>query len=325
MLPNASTTKMVTALLVVRQTDLDSEVVVSSYAAATGGGGLDLFTGDSYTVEALLNALLLSSSNDASVALAEHVSGSESEFVAEMNRWARRAGLEGTNFITPHGLDAPGHGSTASDLAVIGTRVLEEPVLAEIVATPETTISGPNGPVLVENRNLLLESYRGAVGIKTGMTLGAGEVLVAAARRRGRLAIAVAMRSLNAALDATALLDFGFKRLRRELVLEEGDVMSELVLDPAGSVTVTLGRTIRIFAPKKGVDFVKEVDESLPAFIEPGDRVGTMRIMIGKRTLETAPLLAGEQVDPPTTSFFLGLLEAILGFVSATGRALGLA
>ncbi|HYN37471.1 MAG TPA: serine hydrolase [Actinomycetota bacterium] len=322
--PNASTTKMVTALIVVRRAELDEEVVVSSYAAATGGGGLDLLTGDSYSVEALLYALLLSSSNDASVALAEHVSGTESEFVAAMNRWVSRAGLEGTTFVTPHGLDTPGHGSTASDLAVIGQRVLEQPVLAEIVATPQTTISGPNGSVLVENRNLLLESYRGAIGIKTGMTLGAGEVLVAAARRGGRLVIAVAMRSLNAASDATALLDFGFKRLRRELVLEKGEVMGELVLDPAGSVTVTLGRTIRVFAPKKRVDYVKEVDESLPASIEPGDRVGTMRIVIGKRTLATAPLLAGERVDPPTTSFFLGLLEAILGFVSVTGRALGL-
>lgn len=324
-LPNASTTKMVTALVVVREVDLDDQVAVSSYAAATGGGGLDLLTGDSYTVEALLYALLLSSSNDAAVALAEHVSGSEFEFVEAMNRWVRRAGLEDTTFVTPHGLDAPGHGSTATDLAAIGKRVLEEPVLAEIVATPETTISGPRGPVLVENRNLLLESYRGAIGIKTGMTLGAGEVLVAAARRGGRLVIAVAMRSLNAAADATALLDFGFKRLRRELVLKEGRVMGELVLDPAGSVTVTLGRTIRVFAPKKSVDYVKEVDESLPADIEPGDRVGTMRIVIGNRTLETAPLLAGEQVDPPTTSFFLGLLEAVLGFVSATGRVLGLA
>jgi D-alanyl-D-alanine carboxypeptidase (penicillin-binding protein 5/6) len=314
---------MVTALLVVHRADLDSEVTVSSYAASTGGGGLDLLTGDTYTVEDLLYALLLSSSNDASVALAEHVSGAESEFVEAMNRWVSRAGLNGTNFVTPHGLDAPGHGSTASDLAMIGRRVLEEPVLADIVSTPETTIDGPNGPVLLENRNLLLESYRGAIGIKTGTTLGAGEVLVAAARRGDRLIIAVAMRSLNAAADATALLDFGFKRLRQELVLKKGEVMGELVLDPAGSVTVTLGRTISVFAPKRKVEYVKEVAESLPASIEVGDRVGTMNLVIGKRTLESAPLLAGEQVDPPTTSFFLGLVEAVLGFVSATGRALG--
>lgn len=86
-----------------------------------------------------------------------------------------------------------------------------------------------------------------------------------------------------------------------------------------------LGQTIRVFASKKRVQYIKEVDESLPAPIEPGDRVGTMRIVIGSRTLETAPLLAAERVEPPTTSFFLGLLQAILRFVSAGGRALGLA
>ena len=321
-LPNASTTKMVTALLVERAADLDDRVTVSHHAASTGGGGLDLLSGDVYSVDDLLHALLLSSSNDAAVALAEHVAGSESAFVAEMNRWASRRGLDDTHFATPHGLDVPGHESSATDLAAIGAELLKEPVLADIVATQSTTLSGPSGDVFVENRNVLLETYRGALGIKTGMTLGAGEVLVAAARRGDDLVLAVAMRSLDAAGDAAALLDVGFKRLRRELVLETGAQMGEVVLDPGGTLPLTLGRRIAVLAPKSKVEYVTEVDK-LPEAITTGDRVGTMSLVLNEKTLAVAPLLAGADVDPPSSSFWLDVLETLLGFGASVGRALG--
>ena len=321
-LPNASTTKMVTALLVERAAGPGERVTVSDYAASTGGGGLDLLPGDVFSVDDLLHALLLSSSNDAAVALAEHVAGSESAFVEEMNRWVRRRGFDDTHFVTPHGLDMPGHESSAADLAGIGAQLLREPVLADIVATQSTTISGPSGDVLVENRNVLLETYRGALGIKTGMTLGAGEVLVAAARRGDHLVLAVAMRSLDAAADAAALLDVGFKRLRRELVLETGTLMGEVVLDPGGSVPLTLGRRIAVLAPKNKVEYVTDMHE-LPETIAAGDRVGTMSLVLNEKTLATAPLLAGADVDPPSSSFWLDMLETLLGFGGSIGRALG--
>ena len=175
---NASTTKMVTALVVARETRLDELVRASRNAAATGGGGLDLRPGDVFTAGELLYALLLSSSNDAAVALAEHVAGSERAFAARMNRVAESVGATDSSFVTAHGLDVPGHYSTARDLARIALAVLRRPALAEIVATPSKTISG--GRTLV-NTNPLLESYEGAVGVKTGYTAGAGDVLVAAA------------------------------------------------------------------------------------------------------------------------------------------------
>ena len=155
------------------------------------------------------------------------------------------------------------------------------------------------------------------------MTLGAGEVLVAAARRKGDLVIAVAMRSLDAAADARALLDFGFKKLRRELVLEEGTPMGEIVLDPAGSIPLTLGRRIATFAPRNKVEYVTEV--------EPAAGAGRHRRASGhnearaeeRRRLRRAPLLSGAAIDPPETSFLLELIETILGFGAAVGRALG--
>ena len=127
LLPNASTTKMTTALVVVSRAELDDVVVVSDRAAGTGGGGLDLAPGSRYVVRSLLFALLLTSSNDAAVALAEHVGGSEAAFVAAMNRYVAELGARDTNYVTAHGLDTPGHGSSARDLALIATELLDDP------------------------------------------------------------------------------------------------------------------------------------------------------------------------------------------------------
>jgi serine-type D-Ala-D-Ala carboxypeptidase (penicillin-binding protein 5/6) len=256
-LPNASTTKMVTALVVIRSAGRGETVTVSSGAAATGGGGLDLQAGERYRIDDLLYALLLSSSNEAAVALAEHVSGSEAAFAAEMNALAASLGASDTHFETSHGLDTPGHYSSARDLARFGAALLRSGPLARIVATERTTISGGSGAAAVENRNLLLESYGGSVGIKTGYTLGAGNVLVGAARREGRTLIAVAMNSYDALQDAVRLLDYGFARLARTVLLRSGAVRGAL-LSPAGAADVVAARTLRGAADpaRVRIDFV---------------------------------------------------------------------
>jgi D-alanyl-D-alanine carboxypeptidase (penicillin-binding protein 5/6) len=225
--PNASTTKMVTALVTVARAGPDEVVGVSSRAASTGGGGLDLQAGDRYTVEALLYALLLSSSNDSAVALAEHVAGSEDAFVAAMNDFAQGLGARHTHFVNAHGLDTPGHYSSARDLARIAVALLRRPLLAEIVGASAAVIRAPAGSVEVENRNVLLESYTGAIGVKTGYTAGAGDTLVAAARRHHRLLVAVAMGSVSAAGDAAALLDYGWRRLARTLLIRASAPLGE--------------------------------------------------------------------------------------------------
>lgn len=213
-LPNASTTKIVTALVTVEEVDLDEEVVVSTGAAATGGGGLDLMPGDRYSVAALLHALLMTSSNDAATALAEHVAGSQEAFVAEMNETLDRLGGEDSTFVTPHGLDTPGHEASAADLAMAGAALLENPVLEHIVGRREAEITGSGGTQLLENTNLLLDRYPGAIGIKTGSTALAGEVLVGAAERGGETVVAVAMQSTASFDDVAELLDFGFARVK---------------------------------------------------------------------------------------------------------------
>jgi D-alanyl-D-alanine carboxypeptidase (penicillin-binding protein 5/6) len=242
---NASTTKMVTALVAVGAADIEDEVAVSPTAAATGGGGLDLQEGDAFSVEELLYALLLSSSNDAAVALAEHVSGTEAAFVRIMNRRAQRMGAENTRFVTAHGLDAFGHFSTARDLSLIGRRLLQKPALARIVQTPRTVITGGGEGFELENRNPLLETYSGAVGIKTGYTAEAGNVLVGAAQRNGRTVVAVAMGSADATADTRALLDYGFARLARQTLVRAGEIVGALYGPGGGSTTVRSGQTVR--------------------------------------------------------------------------------
>lgn len=321
--PNASTTKMVTALVVVAAGRLDAPVRASASAAATGGGGLDLRPGDVFSARDLLYALLLSSSNDAAVALAEHVAGTEEAFVALMNRFARSLGARASRFVTPHGLDVPGHFSTARDLARFALAVLRRPVLAEIVATPATTISGSSGTVKLVNTNPLLETYEGAIGVKTGYTAGAGDVLVAAAERKGRRLIAVAMGSGNAAADAAALLDYGFRVLGRGVLARQGMVLGDLVFDPAGAVGVVPARTVRGIPDPSSVAVRFEADDSVIPPIADGETVGTVVVSSqGGDVVARAPAIAqgdlGETGDEGAASVFGAVLRAAAWLVRGT-------
>lgn len=324
-LPNASTTKMVTALVTVARADLDDTATVSSAAGSVGGGGLDLQPGDSLTVHDLLVAMLLSSSNEAAATLAEHVGGTQEAFVERMNAFARRLGARDTSFVNPHGLDASGHYSSARDLARIGAAVLEDPVLAPIVGSATATVSTPRGPVTESNRNVLLESYRGAIGIKTGRTLGAGNVLVAAARRGRRTLIAVAMRSSDAAADASALLDEGFRIARRldrpraTPLLEEGTAVGTVVFDPGGSSAVVAAESVTLDlppnTPRVEYEFVA-APVSLP--LDPGNPVGHLELVAGAETLATVPVIVADAVGkspPPAVPNFLG------GVISVVAKA----
>lgn len=320
-LPNASTTKMVTALVTLHDSHLTDRVTVSPNAAATGGGGLDLHPGDVYSVEGLLYALLLSSSNDAAVALAEHDAGSEDAFVAEMNATARSLGLRHTHFANPHGLDAPGHYSSARDLARIALAVLRRPILARIVATPHAEIRGRAGTIELDNRNVLLESYAGAIGVKTGYTTGAGDVLVAAARRHHRVLIAVAMHSVNAAVDDAALLDYGWERLARGVLVGAGAVVGELVFG-AGSTPVVAGRTLRGYERTDALRVSLDPAADLTLPVLPGQAVGRARVSIGGRQVGSVAILATGALGSARSwgaSVLSGMVDAVARVLDAAG------
>ena len=320
--PNASTTKMVTALVAVAAVDEDEIVTVSPEAAATGGGGLDLQPGDRFTVEALLYALLLSSSNDSAVALAEHVSGSESAFVAEMNQFVEALGAEHTHFVNAHGLDTPGHHSSARDLARIAQALLRRPLLAGIVAASSAVVRAPSGSFAVENRNVLLESYPGAIGVKTGFTAGAGDTLVAAARRHRRVLVAVAMGSMSAAGDAAALLDYGWERLERGVLVEESAPLGELVF-ASGSTSVVAARTVRGSEHPARIEVTFVPDEGTGVPIQAGERVGVARLTAGGRPVGSVPVTATADVGAPEQSWASRAAAAVIGSGAAMLEAVG--
>ena len=313
-LPNASTTKMMTALLTVRAEVLGGEVRISEAAASAGGGGLDLKPGQVWSVEALLTALLLSSSNDAANALAEHVAGSEKDFVAAMNAEARRLKLRHTAFVTAHGLDAVGHYSSAADLAVIARELMKEPTLMGIVGRSEASVDGPDGTVVLENSNLLLESYKGAVGIKTGYTQGAGNALVSAAVRADRTIIGVVLRSADSFADSRALLDYGFAKLKRSVLLKRGTEVGTVVLDPAGSIRARAARTVRGLEAAETLDVSFEPARTYDLPLEPTDVVGSIVVSSDGRVIDRVPAVTQEAIDEPRSTWVTDGLATVLSW-----------
>ncbi|MGH8928811.1 MAG: D-alanyl-D-alanine carboxypeptidase family protein [Acidimicrobiia bacterium] len=214
--PPASTTKMMTALVAADRASFDDLVTVSATAADAGEAEIGLVVGEVLTMGDLLSAMLVRSANDAAVAVAEHIGGSIEGFADLMNDKAVEMGLTNTHFTNPHGLDEPGHYSSAADLLEMARAILANPQLAAIVrsrsihfpAAPDETLRGGKAT------NTLLDTYDGAIGVKTGFTFRASLVLAGAAERNGRVLLAVVMGSEGVGrhfADAGHLLDYGFE------------------------------------------------------------------------------------------------------------------
>ena len=179
----ASTTKIMTAIVVLENSNLSDVVTIDSKAAGTGGSRLGLKKNDKITVNDLLYGLMLRSGNDAAVALANYVGGSIEGFASMMNNKAKELGLANSHFVVPHGLDNDGHYTTAYELAKMADYALKIDKFKEIVSTKSTTISINGYPKAINNTNQLLGSIEGVYGVKTGFTNGAGRCLVSACER----------------------------------------------------------------------------------------------------------------------------------------------
>jgi D-alanyl-D-alanine carboxypeptidase (penicillin-binding protein 5/6) len=213
-LPIASLTKMMTALIVVQRSAPDDKVRVTKEALAYKGSAVGVLPkGKRVKLETMLNGLLLPSGNDAAIALAQRMSGTVARFVARMNDQARQLGLECTRFSSPDGFEDAGNHSCAVDLAALARAVLDQPRLARIVRRRRAVLPFPikGGRLYLFNNNPLLRTgYPGAIGIKTGYTDAAGRCLVAAAQRKGRRLGVVLLHSPDPGKQARQLLDRGF-------------------------------------------------------------------------------------------------------------------
>ena len=179
----SSTTKIMTAIVVIENTNLNNVVEISSKAAGIGGSRLKIKRGDKITVRDLLYGLMLRSGNDAAVALAEYVGGSVEGFAILMNKKAAEIGLENTNFVTPHGLDSEEHYTTAYELAILTDYALSNEIFVNIVRTKSCNININGYSRTISNTNELLGNLNGVYGVKTGFTNGAGRCLVTAIKR----------------------------------------------------------------------------------------------------------------------------------------------
>ena len=243
----ASTTKIMTALVVLNESELDEPVRITRRAAEVGESEIGLIANEApWTVGDMLAALLLQSANDAAVALAEHVSGSVGEFALLMNLTAAELGLENSNFVNPHGLDHVDQYSSARDLLTVTLTAMEDPRFAEMVQTLSANLpANPDGePRIALNRNKLLSDYPGAIGVKTGYTDIALLTLVAGAERDRRRIYAVVLGSVDHFGDATALIDYGFAEFAAmTLVPATSDTQRPL----AAGLTAAAGEGFELF------------------------------------------------------------------------------
>ena len=280
-LPMASTTKIMTALVALELAAPDTVILTDSRAVGTEGSSIYLCEGEELTLEELLYALMLESANDAAVAIAIGVSGSEEAFIDAMNQKAASLGLSNTRFANPHGLDADGHYTTAYELAIIARAALQNPLLKTIVSTRKTTIPHQNtdGVRLLVNHNKMLRLYDGCIGLKTGYTQKSGRCLVSAAERDGITMIAVTLNSPDDWNDHTKLLDFGFSNYRRVDVCP-ADFRLCLAVTGGKETYVTLGVTQNVSVTLPiGAGVIEQTIECprpIYAPIEKGDVCGQM-------------------------------------------------
>ena len=220
----ASTTKIMTALVVCRQCNVLDRVQIPKEAVGIEGSSMYLREGEILTVQELLYGLMLHSGNDAAVALAIYCGGTVEGFVAMMNDQAHRLGLENTHFENPHGLDSPEHYSTARDLAILAAYAMEDPIFAKTVSTKSIRA----GQRSLQNHNKLLWRLEGADGVKTGFTKAAGRILVSSATREGRRIVGVTINAPDDWNDHCALLEEGFSRYTVQTVVKAGDQIGTL-------------------------------------------------------------------------------------------------
>lgn len=216
-LPMASTTKIMTALVAIENSQLETLVNISDKAIGTEGSSLYLKHGESMTMEDLLFGLMLRSANDAAAAIAYEISGSIEAFAEKMNETALTMGLKDTHFTNPHGLDNNSHYTTARELAVITGEALKNDVFLKIVSTKKHIIKNADGEArLLINHNKLLNMYENTIGVKTGFTKKSGRCLVGAAERDGVRLITVTISAPDDWNDHIALFNYGFKKLKAE-------------------------------------------------------------------------------------------------------------
>ncbi len=310
-LPPASVTKVMTMLLIMEAIDSGrigwkDMVTASETAAAKGGSQIYLKAGESMTVEDMVKSIAVSSANDAACAMAEHISGSETAFVAEMNAKAKALGMEDTNFVNCTGLDddetAKNHRTSAYDIALMSRELLRRhPDIKKYTTIWMDTVR--DGAFGLANTNKLIRFYSGATGLKTGYTSQAGFCLSASAQREGMELIAVVLgaETSQARFNACkSMLDHGFATYALITPKLEQTMEVPVTMGREKSVKAVPGSEDALLIDKGQKNLVTihtELEESVKAPVSQGQRLGTMTVKAGEQVLAQIPLIAQAPVE----------------------------
>lgn len=293
-LPPASVTKVMTMLLTMEAIDdgrvsLDDKITASAHASAMGGTQIYLKEGEQMPLRDMLKAIAVGSANDAAVAVAEHLGGSEDAFVQQMNERAKQLGCTGTTFVNPNGLDTDGEETktTARDLARMSQELMRHSAIFDYTTIWMDTVR--DGTFQLANTNKLLRQYDGLTGLKTGYTSTAGFCMSATAEREGMTLIAVVMAEPNKQArnaDVTAMLNYGFANYGMVSVLETGYALPEIkvTLGKQTALRLELEDETPVLLPKEHAERVErsiEIEESVTAPVESGQKVGEVVLMTG--------------------------------------------
>ncbi|MBU5627291.1 D-alanyl-D-alanine carboxypeptidase [Oscillibacter sp. MSJ-2] len=299
----ASTTKIMTALVAIENGDLDQVVTVKRTYTLVEGSSMYLKEGEKLTLETLLYGLMLCSGNDAALAVADAVGGSD--FIDMMNDKAEELGMSSTSFANPNGLDDEKHYSTARDMAILAAEAMKNQTFVRIASTKSVSIGGR----LMSNHNKLLNMVDGCLGLKTGYTKAAGRTLVSCVQRHGQMLVAVTLQDGNDWADHAALYDYGFSTYpastqvtageRVGVVGVTGGTVSRVPLAAADTFSYPLAQGEKL---RTETDFPEEVSAPLYA----GTPLGEIRFYLGEQEVGCVELVCGQDVEldfPEPVSF----------------------
>lgn len=320
----ASTTKIMTAIVVLENANLDDVVTISKKAAGTGGSRLKIRAEDKITVRDLLYGLMLRSGNDAAVALAEHVGESVEGFAGLMNKKAEQIGLKNTHFVTPHGLDDENHYTTAYELAILTDYALENSTFKKIVNTKSTQIRINENPMNIYNTNELLGVLPGVDGIKTGFTNNAGRCLVTSCTREKNQIITVVLgcdTKKQRTSDSTKLIEYAYKNYKRidieQMVKKEFENWKQInenriYINKAKNkkMELELGSIEKKVIPikndkQKDINFEINVIYNFEAPVDKNSKIGNIVIKNKDSVIEIVDIICANNIEKKTISDYI--------------------
>lgn len=335
----ASTTKIMTAIVVIENADLNKTVEISKKSASTGGSRLGLKTGDKITINHLLYGLMLCSGNDAAVALAESVAGSISSFANLMNNKAIELGLENTHFETPHGLDSDNHYTTAYELALLTDYALKNPTFSKIVGTKNYTININGSPKNLTNTNELLGNLNGVYGVKTGFTNGANRCLVTSCKRGDMDIICVVLGADTKKFrtqDSIKLIEYVFNTYTYINIENKiNEYFNNWISNNKNSFFIEKGISQNIeliysslensIIPVKkedvnNIEFLIDINTYLQAPIHENDKIGTINVLLNNSVICHCNILCKNSITKKgVSSYLLDFFKNYNNYLSSIG------